>query len=75
MDAASGTNGSKIAVSPAIAETTGQLAATHLDDLSHQDATFLTVMGFDSNASSESNVGAFRNCVWVYGVDGGSKWV
>ena len=43
MDAASGTNGSRIAVSPALAETTARLLTTHRDDVSrHRDATFLT---------------------------------
>ena len=53
MDAASGMNGSRIAVSPALAETTARLLETHRDDISrHRDATFLTGMGFDFGASS-----------------------
>ena len=51
MDAAIGTTGSKIPVSPAVRETTGQFAVRHRDDLSHHDATFLTGMGFDFGAS------------------------
>ena len=51
---------SKIAVSPAIRETAGQLALTHRYDLSHHDAAVLTGMGFDSSASHERNVESFR---------------
>ena len=42
-------SGSKIAVSPAIWETSGQLALAHRDGLSHHDAAFLT-NGSDAEA-------------------------